>query len=82
MRSDSKMKMDTSNISNDAHNKVTPKASKEFESSSEDEEPVAKSNKIEVHFGAKMPDDQRKKTNKVRTTKYTILTWAPYSLLF
>jgi hypothetical protein len=77
------MKMETSTISNDAHNKVTPKASKEFESSSEDEEPVAKSSsKIEVHFGAKMPDDQRNKTNKVRTTKYTILTWAPYSLLF
>lgn len=29
-----------------------------------------------------MPQAQRKLSNKVRTTKYTILTWAPLSLLF
>ena len=33
-----------------------------------------------IRFGEGMPLDQRRKTNKVRTTKYTILTWAPLSL--
>jgi len=67
-----------------SENQVTPTENKAaYESSSDDEVPiVAQTNKIEVTFGKKMPPDQRKATNKVRTTKYTLLNWAPYSLLF
>ena len=38
--------------------------------------------KITIRFGHDLPADQRKVSNKVRTTKYTILSWAPLSLLF
>lgn len=41
--------------------------------------------KIKVEFGKEWhdrPKDQKKKSNHVRTTKYTLLSWAPLSLLF
>ena len=40
---------------------------------------------VPVHFGSDSQIQKNKShrmTNKVRTTKYTILTWAPFSLLF
>ena len=40
--------------------------------------------KIRLKFGDSSMwfPDQRKESNRVRTTKYTWLTWAPLSLLF
>ncbi len=41
--------------------------------------------KITLYFGSdnkNKPREQVKKTNHVRTTKYTVLSWAPLSLLF
>ncbi len=35
-----------------------------------------------VRFGRDLPGEQRKVSNKVRTTKYTLVSWAPLSLLF
>ena len=37
---------------------------------------------IIIEFGSEPTGKQKKETNKVRTTKYTILSWAPLSLLF
>ena len=33
-------------------------------------------------FGPDASNNHKKVTNKVRTTKYTLISWAPYSLLF
>ena len=38
--------------------------------------------KITISFGPDASNSHRKVTNKVRTTKYTLISWAPYSLLF
>lgn len=46
------------------------------------EEESAALAKLTIRFGNDMPTQQRKASNKVRTTKYTLLTWAPLSLLF
>ena len=40
------------------------------------------SNKIEVAFGDNIPPEQSRLSNKVRTTKYTLLSWAPLSLFY
>lgn len=44
---------------------------------------VAQEDKIEVIFGDEksMAPEQRTLSNNVRTTKYTLLTWAPLSLI-
>ena len=39
-------------------------------------------NKMQIVFGGETPENQSRLSNKVRTTKYTLLTWAPLSLLF
>ena len=39
-------------------------------------------NKILIRFGENVKQDQRKASNKVRTTKYTLLTWVPLSLFY
>lgn len=44
-----------------------------------DEEDDA-SKKIDITFGVGMRISQRRASNKVKTTKYTIITWAPLSL--
>ena len=47
----------------------------------EPEEPVL-TKKQTVRFGSDVSKEQTKKENRVRTTKYTALTWFPLSLLF
>ena len=37
---------------------------------------------VSVRFGKERPSVQLKLSNRVRTTKYTLLSWAPLSLLF
>ena len=37
-------------------------------------------NKMTIRFGENVSPEQQKLSNKVRTTKYTMLTWAPLSL--
>ena len=37
-------------------------------------------NKMTIMFGGKTPKEQLDGSNKVRTTKYTLLSWAPLSL--
>ena len=37
---------------------------------------------IQFRFGSTIPPEQLKLSNKIRTTKYTIWTWAPLSLIF
>ena len=48
--------------------------------------PKAKHGKMTVHFGgpdvSMKPKEQLMKSNFVRTTKYTLISWAPLSLLF
>ena len=39
-------------------------------------------NKMQIRFGENISPEQRKLSNKVRTTKYTLLSWAPLSLLY
>ena len=47
------------------------------------DDPVAQKNKtITVRFGSAIPKEQLKINNKVRTTKYTALSWAPLSLIY
>ena len=58
------------------------KGTKNLKMEMEDVLKHGRDDKIEIHFGS--PTDRAnnsKKSNKVRTTKYTILTWAPVSLL-
>ncbi len=39
-------------------------------------------NKMTIRFGENISPEQRRLSNKVRTTKYTLLSWAPLSLLY
>ena len=48
---------------------------------SEDSEPEKQLEKITIEFGGNASNSHRKVTNKVSTTKYNLITWAPLSLL-
>lgn len=45
-------------------------------------DPFGEGRKTTLRFGESVDAAQRRMTNKVRTTKYTLLTWAPLSLLY
>lgn len=65
------------------HNASAPELHEESEEKDEDEDdaPVL-TKKQTVRFGSDVSKEQVKKSNRVRTTKYTALTWFPLSLLF